>query len=485
MLTVSYERISEDKTGEGAGVDRQHGDNKLLAQAKGRALDRRYVDNSISALDESKTRPEFEKLIADVRDGRIGMVIVWHLDRLAVRVSDLARLLQAAKPHQVTIAAVHGVSIDLSDPTGVAVATILVAIAEMERRHKGIRQAAANLQRASNGKVGWTRRPFGYGRHTAKHGQQCDCPVKDGSVFIVEHEAVEYLRMVDAALNGATLASIAADLNDRKVPTSTGSAWGVTSVKRVLLNPRHAGRAVSNGKDHGVGKWDAIIDADTHERLIHILRDPRRKTAPSTTVKYLLSGMLTCGRCRNSMFASPYRGARGEYMIYRCPSGKGHLARRLDRVDAFIEELTLARLERPDAAKLFAPDVDLDRLRNQVVELRQRRDGIAAMLADGLISVDAGRDQATKLTTQITDVEREIASATGHGPLSALADADDVRHTWAELDVAAKRAIIGVLFSQITIEPLGKGFRLPEFEPDNEDVIKAYAESISITWRTS
>lgn len=475
MLTVSYERISEDKTGQAAGVERQHQDNTLLARAKGQKIERRYVDNDISALDETKTRPEFERLVSDVKAGRVSMIIVWHLDRLAVRVSDLARLLAAAKPHQVTIAAVHGVSIDLSDPTGVAVATILVAIAEMERRHKGIRQGAANRQRAENGRVGWSRRPFGYARD------------ENGRIVVVEHEAAEFVHMVRRALDGWTLASIVADLNERGVRNSIGGRWSVTPLRRLLLNPRHAARAVSNGKDYGPGDWKPIIDEATHERLIHLLRDPRRQTAPSTRTKHLLSGLIWCGRCGERMFASPYQPKHGQpYMIYRCAAGKGHLVRKMAPVDHIVTEVILARLERPDAAALFAPDVDLDRLRNRAVDLRDRRDGIAAMLADGLISREAADRAARGLTAELVGVEREIESATGTGPLSPLASAEDIRAEWDRLDLAGKRAIIDTLVS-ITMLPAGKGVKLPDPEGldlDDPQMLDLIESLLRVEWKT-
>jgi site-specific DNA recombinase len=459
MDVVSYERISEDKTGQAAGVDRQHRDNSLLAQAKGHSIGRRYVDNSISALDETKIRPEFEQLIRDVAAGHVGMIIVWHVDRLAVRMADLARLLTAARPHQVQIAAVHGISIDLGDPTGVAVAQILTAIAEMERRHKGTRQKAANRQRAENGRVGWTRRPFGYDRI-------------DKQVVIVADEAAEYRLAADMVLNGATLASVVADLNTRGVTNSLGKPWTVTPLRRLLLNPRHAGRAVSNGKDYGDSDWPAIIDQDTHERLVQLLRDPNRRAAPSTTVKHLLSGLVRCGRCGERMFATTY-GPKGRdrYLVYRCQAGRGHLVRKLDPVDEVVERVVLARLERPDAARLFVPDVDLDGLRARAIDLRSRRDTIAGMLADGLISADAAREQVQRLTAQLVDTTREIEHAMGSGPLVPLVSADDVRAVWAELPLVARRLVIDTLCT-VAIQPLGKG---RPFDP----------ESVVITWRDS
>jgi hypothetical protein len=171
------------------------------------------------------------------------------------------------------------------------------------------------------------------------------------------------------------------------------------------------------------------------------------------------------------MFATTYAGKRGGYMIYRCTAGKGHLVRKLDLVDDVVERTMLARLERPDAARLFAPDVDLDALRARAVDRRTRRDAIAAMLADGLLSPDAARIQAQKLTGELATIKREIDSATGTGPLTPLASSNDIRATWSTLDLLARRAIVDTLCT-VTILPQGKG---QAFD----------SESVAIEWRTA
>jgi site-specific DNA recombinase len=458
---VIYSRISEDKHKDEAGVVRQEKHCRLLAAAKGWEVDRVYRDPSISALDETKVRPKFEQLVKAVEDGQVDKILVWHLDRLAVRMADLARIVEAGRDRNVEIASVHGVSIDLGDPTGVAVAQILSSIAEMERRHKGNRQKAANLHRAEQGRPApWSRRPFGFTR-TADQ------------VSVVESEALEIRRAADRILAGETLASIVRDMNRRGVQTSTGGAWNIRGLSRVLLSPRTAGRVTYNGDDMGAVDGLAILDEDTADRVQAVLRDPRRRTTASTDVKYLLSGVALCGACGpdagQTVYASPYKAKGREYLIYRCPTA--HLGRRLDYVDEVVEDVVIARLARPDAADVFTPDQDIVGLQSEADELRRRRDSLAAILADGLLDADAVRQQARKLTDRIDTLSRRIEAALGTSPVAELATSDDVAATWAGLSIQAKREVIRTLMT-VTILPSGKGAR---FNP----------EQVAITWRTS
>jgi site-specific DNA recombinase len=157
-------------------------------------------------------------------------------------------------------------------------------------------------------------------------------------------------------------------------------------------------------------------------------------------------------------------------MSYVCKVGNGHVTRKVADVDEFVERVVVERLSRADALDLLVPDVDVDALRALVVELRNRRDALAEMLAAGLLTPASVRVQAEKLTDQITVSEMEIADALGESPASALVTAGDVEATWRTLPLLTKREVIKTMLT-ITIQPIGKGRR--------RDI-----DAIEIAWRT-
>lgn len=456
-----YVRQSQDKTGNEAAVERQESSCRKLSEAKGWEDLNLYRDNDKSAT-SGKERPEFERLLRDIDAGRISAVVVWHLDRLTRTIRDLTRVIEAGKSQRVNIASVHGVSLDLGDPTGVAVATILTAIAAMEVQHKGNRQREANRQRATTGKAFWTRRPFGYDR-----GPE--------GVFIVEPEAELIRSAAEAVLAGSTLAAIVRRWNaagfrttdvrkdaDGKV-TKAGGLWGVTQVRRLLINPRYAGKRLYNGEEmEAGGLWEPVLSEETQRALEERLTDPRRKTAPDDlNSKYLLSGICICGKCGSKMFASPMKSNGKAWMVYRC-FGSYCTTRRLDLVDDVVQLRAIELLSRPDAAALFANTGDATALRHQATDLRERRDALAAMLADGLMSASAVRLQAGKIGTQLRAVEDALGAIDSLTPAAAVIGADDVDDAWDSLPLGSKRQIIRALMD-VTVLPAGKGVR---FRPD-------------------
>src|SRR3954468_24691066 len=78
---ATYARISADSTGSRLGVSRQIEDCHALAERRGWPVADTYVDNDLSAY-SGKPRPEYRRMLEDIKSGRIDAVIVWHLDRL-------------------------------------------------------------------------------------------------------------------------------------------------------------------------------------------------------------------------------------------------------------------------------------------------------------------------------------------------------------------------------------------------------------------
>jgi len=62
-----YARISSDRDDERLGVDRQVTDCRKLCRERGWGVAGEYVDNSIGAADPRKVRPEYQRLLADIR----------------------------------------------------------------------------------------------------------------------------------------------------------------------------------------------------------------------------------------------------------------------------------------------------------------------------------------------------------------------------------------------------------------------------------
>lgn len=146
-----YCRISQDRTGAGLGVARQEADCRALAERRGWTVIDVYSDNDVSAYSR-KRRPEWERLLEDIKNGFIDAVVCWHIDRLTRSPLELEGVISLAERHGVELATVTG-EVDLATPSGKMVARMLGAAARNEADHKAERQQRQRRQGAEMGKV--------------------------------------------------------------------------------------------------------------------------------------------------------------------------------------------------------------------------------------------------------------------------------------------------------------------------------------------
>jgi DNA invertase Pin-like site-specific DNA recombinase len=121
-----YARISSDQDGRGLGVRRQLEDCRKLAADRGWLVAEEYVDNDISAY-SGKTRPAYERMLADLADGTRDAVIVYNLDRLHRRPIELEAFAALCERVGVTSVATVTADIDLGNDDGLFMARMFAA----------------------------------------------------------------------------------------------------------------------------------------------------------------------------------------------------------------------------------------------------------------------------------------------------------------------------------------------------------------------
>ena len=121
-----------------------------------------YVDNDRSA-SNGRPRPEWERLLADVKAGKIDAIAAWDQDRGWRMMHELEELRKffTALGRQVPLATTGQGDVDLYTPTGVMTAQIKTAVSEHEVAMMKVRMRRAARQKAEQGVPKW-KRAFGY-----------------------------------------------------------------------------------------------------------------------------------------------------------------------------------------------------------------------------------------------------------------------------------------------------------------------------------
>lgn len=456
------------------GIARQVDRCRSLIAARGWESGPEYLDNDVSASKARGEGTEWARMLDDARTGVIDIIVAVNLDRLLRTQRDLLTLIESG----VLVVTLEG-ELDLSTASGEMQASVLTSLARFEARRKGERQVRANEHKARNGKVVRGRRAFGY--------------EADG-VAIREAEADAVRWGFQALLDGSSLADIAREWNGRGlVPEQKryagardengkpieASSWRHDNVRAVLLNPRYRGAVRRHGEIvHENAEWEALVDADTFQRVEAVLRDPaRRRGAPQT--KRLLSNIARCGVCHGPLHAGG--SARPGVPAYRCKNTGGHIARMAEPVDNYVEAVICEFLANTTIADLATRDASGDDLAAEAEKIRTRIERLrAAFVSDDDADADEYAATVKGLRERLAGIEKKMLDALRAAELNDLVGRPDVRPLWDALTLERKRRILTVLPLDIVVYGPGRGTRT--FRPETVQIRpKSIAKQIKVS----
>jgi site-specific DNA recombinase len=482
--TALYARISDDRQ-DGAGVDRQLEDCRALVKREGWEPAAEFVDGSTSAFN-GKIRARYQALLAAVKAGEVGRIVVWHIDRLYRQPRELEDVIDLADAGRVQVMTVRAGDLNLGTDAGITMARVAVAFANQESRDKSKRIKRAKQQAREKGLPSGGQRPFGW-----KATWTLDATTGKKRRLLTEdpQEATCIRTAIAELLAGASLAAVAKRWNDAKVPqTQTGrSNWTAQLVRQVVSNPRLAGlmghRVLQLAAD-GVGQrylpwavvgeasWPGIVDRKQWEQLQALL-DLRGAAGHMPRRRSLLTGLVTCATCGGTMVRSGARGrsvSGGVRKVWRCMrTGGGHGSIDAAGLEALLTEATL---QRADTASLATVVREQGRQGRQAAELVAQLDELGRSMDAASGSFAAGRLPIRAFEHASAEIQRKQRALQGRlGSLTATAALEPyagrrglLRGAWTDLSIDQRRAIIAAALGRVTVSPVRKPGR-PSFDP--------------------
>jgi site-specific DNA recombinase len=401
-------------------------------------LDRVYEDNDTSASNRRVQRKGWTAMLDAALAGEFDMILSYHLDRLTRSIRDLLPLLDLATQHNIGTTTVSG-DLDLATDGGRGYAGMLAVMAQGEVDRKSARQIAANEQRAEQGRPSRAaHRALGY---------------ESDGVTIRQSEALHVRRAFTALLAGASLGSIARELNEAGARTTRGKLFTAGAVRQVLINPRYAGILTRHDVEIGKGKWKRLVPESTYRAAASLLSDPSRRINHSSGERRrLLTGIGLCGVCNDG--TTVISGSRGAGQpIYKCnarTSNGGHVAhlsRKLGVVEDAVEAAVLDLLRRPDARMLLvdkrAPD--LGALDKQRVELVAEQSKDMADMKAGRITRKQLHEANADTNRRIAKIDAQMTHRSRERVLGELVRASEPEPIWAAMSLERKQAALTAL----------------------------------------
>ncbi len=236
-----------------------------------------YDDGGISG--GTLERPALQRLLADIEDGLVDVVVVYKIDRLSRSLMDFARLVEVFDRNQVTFVSVTQ-SFNTTTSMGRLTLNVLLSFAQFEREvtAERIRDKFA-ASRAKGIFMGGVP-PMGY-------------DVKARKLIVNDDAAADVRFIFKRFVEIGSATTLLRELAQRGITTRQGKAITKGFLYRMLNNRAYLGEAVHKGTSYP-GEHDAIIDRELWDAVRTILKEsPRvRANRSRANTPALLKGLL-------------------------------------------------------------------------------------------------------------------------------------------------------------------------------------------------
>ena len=454
--TAGYMRLSRedgDKMESDSIKNQRELIKEYVAQNKDLVFAGEYVDDGYTGTNYD--RPSFQRLMEDIKAGKINCIIVKDLSRLGRNYIETGRYLEKIFP----FLGIRFISIldhyDSASDSNEADQIILPfknLINDAYCRDMSTKIRSQLDVKRKNGKFIGSFACYGYRKDP-----------NDINHLLVDPYAANIVRLVfRRKLEGYNSQRIAEELNEMGVlppaeykrsqgynydcgyRTGNNPKWEVVSVNRILTNEMYTGTMVQ-GKNSKInykikqsrevpqeewirvaGMHEAIISRDQFEEVQRLLSFDTR-TAPEKKEVYLFSGLVICGSCGQNMVRRRVRKGKRAYTYFHCStykSGGGCSAHLInsEKLEKMVLEAIRNQIDLLLEAEGLLNQIDkipeeqivIKNLTEQIAQLTQRieryrnlRSQAYEDMLDEIITEVEFKDIKKRFSTKLHDAEKK------------------------------------------------------------------------------
>lgn len=454
-------RVSTDDQAKGESPEHHEQRARMYAELKGWRVLEVYDLAGVSGKTVIE-HPEAQRMLQDVKSGKIQALIFSKLARLARNTKELLQLAEFFKNHDADLVSIE-MNIDTSNPAGRLLFTVIAGLTEWEREEISARVKASVKTRAKMGKSTGGIPPYGYKWVNKK--LQLD--LKEAPVRKKMFELFDEHKRVKVVVK---------KINEMGYRTRKGKPFAPTTVKRLLMDTiakgiRRVNYTYSIGKHKHAqikdeSEWifvevPQIVSVELWERCNEILKEDYREKKRTKQVKRIFSGYMFCG-CGSKMYVT--YNHKINYKKYVCLKCRNKIS--MDDAEAifkeylqdflFNEEEIKKEIERFEG-EITQQEKDLERMKSELEKLNIKLSNIMELFQEGQIMKKAFAkhynpvfEQAEQKEVAIARLETEIQIQKGQilSSDALINDAKNLHTMWDNLSFEEKRSIIeNVLYS--------------------------------------
>ena len=304
-----YIRVStEDQAREGFSLPEQEKRLRMMCEYKGYEVFDVYEERGISAK-TGNYRPEFERLLQDIKDKKCNTIVVLKLDRLTRSVADWEKILTFLEENDAYLDCANN-EINTTNANGKMISRILTSVSQQEIERTSERTKVGMAGAIKAGHIP-NRSPLGFTRDNKKLVP--DPLTKD---IIV--------RVFDLYLEGKSHQTIANIFNKEQVLGKTN--WYDSTIQKILSNELYKGDFINGKRTKHPTYYENVVDPIVSKEKWENCQYQKQRNARhyERTATYLFTNKLKCANCGKFLggCATTKKKSGKKYYYYKCESCK-------------------------------------------------------------------------------------------------------------------------------------------------------------------
>lgn len=418
-----YVRVStEEQAIHGLSIEAQTEALDQWAKSNQAVVVDHYIDAGISARKKASKRPSLQRLLDDVRGGKIDLIVFTKLDRWFRNIAEYYKVQEVLEKHHVDWKTIHE-DYDTSTASGRLKINIMLSVAQDEADRTSERIKAVLVSKKHRNEVCTGHLPKGYkieGKHAVKDAE---------SSALVEAFFREFLQ------TGSIGAAI------RAVPE-----WNLhyRTASKMLDNPGYY------GDWHGI-KLPPYISKPEFDRVQQLRRRLPRKAKNNRL--YMFSGLLVCADCGRRIGGRPRKVTDGEHYVYNCDGYYQHKGcpNNANIMEGTIEDYLLTHIDREiELIESMKPAPKKDNSA-QVSAIKRKLSKLSELYVGDMISMDDYKKQYDSLNCELASIPVEESPAVDISAIKSSFSGGWI-DIYKELNRANKRAFWSMKIKEIRLD---------------------------------
>ena len=393
-----YMRVStEDQAREGFSLSEQKERLETFCKFKGYEIKDYYEDAGISAKTGNE-RPEFIRLMEDIKSGKINTIVALKLDRISRSIFDWENIMKTLEKYNADIVCVND-DINTTSANGKMISRIMMSVSQNEIERTSERTKVGLAGAIKQGHIPH-QAPLGY-----KH---------ENKKLVIDHSTKDIvIRIFELCHSGTSYQKISTLFNKEKVLGKDN--WRDSTIFNILQNEVYKGDFVHGKRTEHPTYYANVVEPIISRELWDECQVQKKKNAKSyqRTLTYLYLQKLICPKCGRILGGKATKKKNNVYYYYYCNDCKVNIKENV--IDNYVSQFMKDLVEYDSVVNQFFLPMIKQKIENpkdsiikEISIQKEKLDRIKRAYINGTFSLEEYDNEKHFVNKKITELESKL-----------------------------------------------------------------------------